>query len=336
MNSEAEFDIVFGQHVTAADRPLIKQVDRIRCNDADVREFILHTEVANRFTDSAWVLLGKYIAQNEYLESLRLRTPLLTDANMVLLFRELSRWGSVSLKKLELTKVDFGLAGVRSMALFLKKTNGTLTSFEISQKNGEINIVCFRLLLDMLQGGSIQRLRLRNCNIDSIDAFEHYTLPNLCHLSLDSNALHSIPSFEGYTHLEHLSLEGNWIGRREYPSIAKLLQKQSPPIKSLDLTFTGMCDPEAELVAESLKQNTSLNYLRLEGSKISEGGRRAFLKLLNDVSTIDATCNSSNHTLYGIELPRSFDLNVVTMFNHIDLAININKQNAGNPRGASR
>mmetsp|Transcript_24978 Transcript_24978/g.42799 ORF Transcript_24978/g.42799 Transcript_24978/m.42799 type:complete len:476 (-) Transcript_24978:144-1571(-) len=331
---ELEYLAAFGGNGASnrISRPCKERINRIKNNDPGFIDFVLQSGVANHFSDLAWKLIGRYIAENEYLKSILMRTRLLDDAKMSIFFNELSRGNSVALKKLELIKADFGINGIRSMVRYLKKSN--LTVLEISH-NESINTVCFELLLGSLSGGCIESLRLRCCDIDSIAAFENCTLPHLRLLNIDQNKIHSIPSFRTCKNLEHLSLEGNWIGRRGYSSVAKLLQEENPPVRYLDLTFTGMRDAEAELVASSLKQNTSLNHLRLEGNKIKEEGRRAFLELLNDASSIKSTC-SSNHSIRLLELPRSFDLNVVRMFNHIDFAIQINKENAEDPQAASR
>lgn len=312
-------------------RPCRERIGRIRNNDPDFVEFTLQAGVANHFSDSAWRLLGRYIEGNDYLESIRFRTRLLDDSRMSLLFGEL-RGGGRALRRLELTKTDFGMDGVRAMVPFLRRSN--LAALEISQ-NESFNTGCFRLLVGALDGRSVESLRVRCCDIDSNAALETCTLPRLRLLNLDQNELRSIPPLRSYDLLEHVSLEGNWIGRRGYGSIATLLRSECSPVKSLDLTFTGMRDPEAELISRSLERNASLNHLRLEGNKIEEEGRRAFLRLLNDVSSIGATYRS-NHSLRSLELPRSFDLRVVRMFHHIDLAIQINKENAGRPHAAGR
>ena len=57
-----------------------------------------------------------------------------------------------------------------------------------------------------------------------------------------------------------------------------------------------MGDEEAELLAISLKHNTKLGTLYLQGNDITERGCKSFLKLLVDVSSVESTYNS-NHTL---------------------------------------
>lgn len=341
---ENDYHDAFGR-LTRVSRPCRERIDRIKNNDPDFVELTIQAGVANYFSELAWGLLGRYVAGNDYLESISIRTPLLTDATVASLFEGLAG-GSRSVRKLALTNTAFGIASSKRLARFLK--NSRLTMLEIRENEHALErreenerlctglcTECLRLILDALQGGPIESLRIQGCaKIDSIAAFEKCTLPNLRALNLDQNNIRSLPSFERYPNLERLSLEGNWM-RRGYPTIARLLESESPPVKNLDLTFTGMGDPEAEMVAESLKGNTSLNYLRLEGNKIKDGGRRAFSKLLSNVSSIERTC-ASNHTIQWLELPRSFDLGVVTMFNHIDLAISINMAHAGKPHLASR
>ena len=63
-----------------------------------------------------------------------------------------------------------------------------------------------------------------------------------------------------------------------------------------------MGDDEAEIIATSLKYNTSMNTLRLEGNTITQRGYKAFLMLLNDISSIETTY-TSNHALTQLTLP---------------------------------
>ena len=55
-------------------------------------------------------------------------------------------------------------------------------------------------------------------------------------------------------------------------------------------------DDEAEIIAASLKHNTELKQLNMIQNSITTRGCRAFLKLVNDISSIENTYNC-NHTL---------------------------------------
>ena len=149
------------------------------------------------------------------------------------------------------------------------------------------------------------------------------------------------------------------LGVKGFRSVAQLLQKEGSSLRCLDLTSTDMDDDMAVIVADSLKCNTLLESLYMGGNNnISERGCRAFLKLLNDVSSIESTY-SSNHTLtqflWGYEfneerhraffrlesglslsLPNSTDATVKEMKTYIDLAVDINRKNGGKSHAAGR
>ena len=157
---------------------------------------------ADNFSDSAWELLGEYIASNEYLECVDLEScrSYLTDSAVSSLFRNWTR--SESLKKLlDLSSTFFGIVGIRNMVPFLKNSRN-LCGLDIGSNNN-INTECFRVIVEALHiGGSIDTLRLRDCNIKDITALENYFLPHLQLLNLISNNIRGIPSLESYANLE--------------------------------------------------------------------------------------------------------------------------------------
>ena len=285
------------------------------------------------FSDLAWELLGGYIANNKYLEEIHLTGCHLTDSNMCHLFKNWKRAGS--LKRLDLSGNEFGIDGIRSMVPFLKNSRN-LSKLDISE-NRNINSECFSLLVEALHaGGSIEILQLCGCNVGDIAALEKCVLPHLKILLLSSNNIRSLPtSLENYTNLEDLYLRNNKIGKEGCRSIAKLLQKEGSRLRELDLADTGMSDEEAEILADSLKHNTTLISLYLVKNNFEEKGFVAFLKLLNDMSSIDSTYNS-NHTLTLLTLTNSTNATIQEWKKHIDCAIVTNQRHRGNPHAAGR
>ena len=57
-------------------------MNRIKNNDANVEEFQLRIYDTSRFTDQAWRLLGRYIANNTHLEKVDLHRCGITDQKM--------------------------------------------------------------------------------------------------------------------------------------------------------------------------------------------------------------------------------------------------------------
>ena len=78
--------------------------------------------------------------------------------------------------------------------------------------------------------------------------------------------------------------------------LSRLLQKEDSTLTNLFLIGMSLDDDEAEIIASSLKHNTKLEQLNMIQNSITTRGCRAFLKLVNDISSIENTYNC-NHTL---------------------------------------
>ena len=196
---DVEFCKVFwgiGEHsssmknVTKACR---EYINRIRINTDKVEVFQLDSSDAQKFSNQAWELLGRYIANNTHLIKIDLCHRNLTDQMMTLLFSGLRR--SDSLQRLDLDGNNFGIDGVRSMIPFLEASR-QLLCLNLSNNNN-FNSDCFEVLVSALNGKSITFLYLQYNNIEDISALDRYNLP----------------------HLEYLSLNGNNIGRDGYNNI---------------------------------------------------------------------------------------------------------------------
>ena len=336
-SDDEKYREAFGEH-NGISADCIGTINGIKNNNPGFMRFVLGSSDAEKFSDLAWELFGGYIADNDHLEGIYLDSCSLTDSKISLLFQGLSNGGP--LKDLNLPNNNFGVDGIRSMMPFLKKSR-EIRELRISQ-NRNINTECFRLLTEALQGGTIKTLRLWGCRIDDITALDEYSLPHLQFLNFNINNIQSFPTtLDNYTNLERLYLSSNKIGRDGCRSLAKLLQKDGSRLTNLSLDNNDVGDEEAEIFANSLKCNTSLTELKLNGdltlgeNYFTETGFTAFSKLLNDVSSIDGTYNS-NHTLTFIGLPDSTDATVKELKGHIDRAIKINKKYDGNSHAAGR
>ncbi|KAL7527957.1 hypothetical protein ACHAXR_007737 [Thalassiosira sp. AJA248-18] len=238
---------------------------------------------------------------------------------MSLLFRNLTR--SSSLKALDMSFNDFGMNGIQSMVPLLGHSN--ITKLNISE-NDNINTEGFRLLMGALNGGSMKELLfLHNCRINDITSLENCTLPHLEFLDLGNNCIQSIPSLETCKNLQRLSLASNNIENEGCISIAKLIQKERPPVRRLDLDSNRIGDDGAEILCSSLKFNSTLNVLHFRATLLDERGCIAFLKILCDVSSINNTCNS-NHTLRDLFLPVSILAKINKIQSHVLSATQIN------------
>ena len=104
--------------------------------------------------------------------------------------------------------------------------------------------------------------------------------------------------------LRELVLNGNNIGREGCITISNLLKKESTVLTEVFLIDTGVNDEGVEIIANSLKHNTTLEKLNLTRNGITEKGCKAFLKLLVHVSSTIENTYKSNHTLTECILTR--------------------------------
>ena len=117
--------------------------------------------------------------------------------------------------------------------------------------------------------------------------------------------------------------------------LSNLLQQEGTTLASvakLHLNNVGIDDDDVEILANSLKHNTSLTNLDLGRNNITEIGYRTVLKLLNDVSSIDNTYNS-NHSLTkvnGAYIGKHDTPKMKKIKRHIDSALQMNRQYSDN------
>jgi len=274
MDEDEQFNQAFGEH-TGIPEECREIIDLIRYNNIDLdmydNVFTLDPDDAENFSNLAWELFGRYIANNTHLKRFGLDSCHLTDEKMTLLFRELTY--SKSLNRLDLDGNEFGIDSVRSMTPLLQNCPNISTLYLCGNDN--INSECFEVLISALSGKAVIELSFYGCNITDISALETYNLP----------------------HLEELNLGSNNIGRDGCITISNLLQKEGSTLKEVFVIDAGIDDEGAEILANSIKHNAKLERLSLlHNDGITEIGCKFFLKLLVDISSIKNT-SKSNHTL---------------------------------------
>ena len=326
-DEEGQFQLAFGEPYFTVSQYCRNEIQMIKNNDPNLTEFEVSSYLANSLSDLAWDLLGRYMANSDYLKLLDLACINLSDETTIVLFNSLVK--SSSLDEILLCNNEIGMDGVRSMVPFLKNASA-LSKINLSG-NRNIKTEGFEVLINALDGGPIVVLNLNCCNIGGdISVLGNCTLPHLCELRLEDNSvqnLGNISSLQNYTNLQKLYLESNKIGREGCIVISNLLQNEESRLEILDLDSNDIDDEGAEILAASLKHNNTLSSLYLRGNNIKEKGRLAFLKLLNDVSSIDSTFNS-NHTLVEIIVPKleSDDLRTNKITGHLRSATTMNEE----------
>ena len=274
---EQQHQQAFGEHIGISEN-CREDIRLIKDNSPYREDLQLYYDDADRFTDLAWKLLSRYIANNTHLEVVELSACHITDEIMTFLFSELA--GSTSLKQLAISSNSFGIDGVRCVIPFLQNSPHLSALYLGSNRN--INSECFEILVSALNGTSVKELYIGYCNITDISALDTYNLPNL----------------------RELILNGNYIGREGCITISNLLQKEGSTLTEIFLIGnTGVEDEGMEILAISIKHNTTLKILHLSNSGNTEKGCKVFLKLLVDISSIENTYNS-NHTLTECSLTR--------------------------------
>ena len=302
MAEDEQFNQAFGEH-TGIDEEVRVYINSIKDNVSDVYELMLRSDEIDGFTDLAWTLFGRYVANNTHLTKLDLEECSLSDEQIISLFSELT--SSKSLDRLDLDGNDFGIDGVRSIIPLLQNSP-QFTSLWLAG-NRRIDSECFEVLVSALNGTSFKELYFYSCNITDISVLGRHNLPNLHTLNLDENK----------------------IGRGGCITLANILQRDDTRLKNLYLDNTSIDDEGVEILATSLKHNTALESLSLQQNSITKKGCNALLKVLVDVSSIENTYNS-NHTLTKLQTGSSNKV-----IKQIDSAIDINN-NSSTYRAAGR
>ena len=226
--------------------------------------------IAN-LSDEDWEELGLAISDNEHLKEVHF-SGALNDQKLSSLFSFAGLTKSTSIKTLLLYENHFSLTGVRSLSTFLQNSI-RLRHLDLSDNN--IESEGFNTLLRVLRDSPINKLQCESCAIE--------------HIRIDMD---SFPR-----KLKRLNLSDNNINSEGCREIAKLLQGPDSKLKDLELKRNIIDDEGVAILVDALRSNKSLTTLNLKHNiGISEKGKIMLLKLVDDISSIEATIQS-NHTL---------------------------------------
>ena len=266
----------------------------IRDNDPDTTSLYCDRNWIQNMTDEDWEQLGRDIANNTHLTKVDLFDDALNDRTASFLFRGLTR--SSSITNVNLSDNELSAAAVPSMVPFLQNANN-LTYLGLSNNN--IQSEGFNLLIRALRDSPIETLSCQSCGIESVE--------------IDSEHMPR--------HLKMLLLFDNSINSDGCRGLARLLQGRDATLEFLSLPDNNIDDEGVEVLVDALQSNTSLRELYLqENGGISKQGKIMLLKLVNDVSSIEATLQS-NHTLRKIH----FFGDKQRSLQHINMATAINR-----------
>ena len=280
---------------------------RIRNDDPNVTSLNINqiAGIDENYSYENWEELGRDISNNTHMEEIILinHSEALDDQKISFLFRGLTR--SSSIKKLILFDNELSV-GVRSMVPFLQNANN-LTKLDLDSSNIR-GAAGFNVLFRALRDSPIEELLCCGCGIESIE----------------------IDSENKPKHLKQLNLDYNSINADGCREIAKLLQGEDATLTELHLADNNINDDGVEALVDALQTNTSLEGLYLKGNGgISKQGKIMLLKLVNDISSIEATLRS-NHTLNEIQITSEISDADAQICEHINIATVINC-NDGSP-----
>eukprot|EP00985_Skeletonema_marinoi_P026557 scaffold20692_cov147-Skeletonema_marinoi.AAC.7 len=193
----------------------------------------------------------------------------------------------LALNELELDRPD------QIVSSFFRGLTGSNTVLVLELNNNGFGVDGARSMVPFLRNAN----ELRRFDIDDNDITSE-------HLSLDTIEINieSIPN-----RLSSLALGDNSINSDGCRELSKLLLRENAALKSIFLDGNDIDDDGAEILADALQNNTSLECLHLgRNHKMTSKGGGIMLKLVNDISSIKATMQS-NHTLETIVLPELDD-----------------------------
>jgi len=160
-----------------------------------------------------------------------------------------------------------------------------------------------------LDGSSIiKKLSLYNGDVGDASPMGSFNLPNLTALRLEKTGITSVPPLHKFPELAGLYLPGNKIDKEGFTRLNEYLASDSCQLELLNLCDTGMADEDISSLTRALKHNRSVIGLHLTGNACGAAGYRSILKMLVDISSIEATLES-NTCLREIKLPKENDAN---------------------------
>ena len=304
------------------------ELQRVRENDPHKICFDMNGEYnyIDDMTDEDWEEFGRDVATNNHLETLNLYEGALNDHSMTFLFRGLTR--SISIKKMALYENQLSVSGVRSMIPFLQNANN-LTKLDLDYN--DLQSEGFNLLFRALRNTPIEQLHCCGCDIESIEIDTNHIHRHLRYLHLENNEINADGCRGlakllqgGDAALTKLYLDGNEIDDKGVEILAEALRRNkslifidlsnnnikgdgvaalattlkcNATLETLHLCNNKIGDDGVAALVDALHRNTTLRELYLRGDTgISKIGKISLLKLVIDVSSIEATLQS-NHTL---------------------------------------
>ena len=289
---------------------------RIKRDDSRVCEFHLYGEeyYTNNLSHEQWEQIGRDISNNTCIYRIELCDRAINNNRLESMCRGLTK--STSISTLLLENNDLSTSAARSLVPLFQNSNDLET---LSLEGNNFQSEGFNILTRALRDSPIRHLYCNLCGIDSIE--------------IDTNCFPR--------NLKELTLNGNKIKADGCRALVKLLQGGDSTLTLLDLGSNEIDDDGVMVLTSALRNNTTMEELLLHDNKsISNLGRVQLLKLVNDISSINATLQS-NHTLIRIGIMNySYNAKQQKREREIDrligLAAKINRLSDSDPKVAGR
>ena len=193
---------------------------------------------------------------------------------LVMLFNALR---STHFKKIRLRNNDFGRDGIK-FALEYMQNNPVLEEFRLQENpidhEDDINQLCEIIK----HHPAINDINITNCHGEGIDGY---------------NMICSIMT-AGARNLKAIHLPYNYISTGGNTFIADFLAT-NPILEQLELWGNQLGDEDAKSVADALKHNKNLRYLRIDHNSVTNSGLDAMRKAEFDSTSLNSAADS-NHT----------------------------------------
>ena len=296
------FGIPFNYWDRLAEMEFDADLPRARANDPDVTKLCSggYNDTINNLNSEQWEQIGRDLSNNMHLEQFQLRGVDEDGHKLTSLFRGLTK--STSISCLNIDNNGWSATGLRCMVPFLQNANNLET---LVLSHNSIQSEGFNVVLRSLRDSPIEDLWCCHCGIDA-------------GIDIDLN---NFPK-----KLTGLSLIGNNISSDGCHEIAKILKRGDTVLTRLYLNGNEIGDEGVAILVDALQNNATLKRLEVNENGISQKGEVMLLKLVNDISSIEATLRS-NHTLTWISVKEFSPW-------HIDIATDIDEANRGDADAA--
>ena len=252
---------------------VIHDIASVKSNSCGLTELVFCPSYTQHFTDEGWQLLGRYIGNNNQLSTLDFTGVALTDGITSLLSAEMHRNRSV--ENINFTNNSLGIEGIRGLESVLRASTKLVILCFNCNRFGDKG---FEIISTALHSRPVRYLLMDACDIKEVTISDGFFPKYLDELSLCYNTIDSVGCL----------------------ALAHVLQRKDSTLKKLLLRDNFIDDEGARILSNSLRTNTSLMFLDLQGNPITGSGHKSFFSLVNGMASISATL-ASNHTLEAVE-----------------------------------